>query len=317
MSILETQSLSIGYSGNIIQVDLNLSVDKGQVISILGPNGVGKTTFIKTITGIQPRESGEILINGRELKDHNARQLAKLVSVVLTEKPPAQNLTVFELVSMGRHPYSSWTGQLSDSDTDAVNAALEQTRVTDLTQNRLFELSDGQMQMVMIARALAQETDIIILDEPMAHLDLKNSLDIAQMIQEIGQTGRTVILSSHNWRLCTLISDQMWLFNLGAPVVTGKPEDLIVLGELHKTLGLKSDYDLITGTHFTLTENASFQIIGNDPQIIYWTGHALHKAGYNISDSGSEKIEASAFEWSYKEQTFFSIDALITFLQSL
>ncbi len=320
MSAIETKKLSIGYSTPVLE-EIDLAAEQGQVISILGPNGAGKTTFIKTLSGLISPLKGEALIDGYPVTQYHHRDLARKLSLVLTEKPPTRNLTVWELVSMGRHPYSEWTGLLKEQDKQIVKESLNLTQTIDLSQIKLFELSDGQLQMAMIARAIAQDTDLIVLDEPMAHLDLQNSLEIAQLIKKIAKEGKTVILSSHNWRLCSQISDLFWLFNPVGPIVTGFPEDLIVQGELHKTLHLKSDHNLMTGTNFSRTDLNSFHVTGSDPVICYWTTHALQREGYNVSDEASNVVRAELSEYTIKldqgEEKFKTLHELIKCIKQL
>ena len=177
-SIIKTINLSIGYQNkknvSCIAKDINLSLYKGNLICILGENGIGKSTLLRTLTKVQPKLSGEILFEGRKLETISNIELAKKMSLVLTEKIPESNLTVYELIALGRQPYTNWLGNLTIEDKNHIQLAIKQTNIKDIIDKKHYELSDGQLQKVMIARALAQNTEIITLDEPTAHLDIHN-----------------------------------------------------------------------------------------------------------------------------------------------
>lgn len=252
MRAIEIQDLAIGYQTakktSKLQWDMNLQVDKGQMVSIIGQNGVGKTTLIKTIMGLIPALKGKILLSGKTFNDIGFEEMSRMISVVLTEKAFATNLSVWELVSMGRHPYSNWLGLLSKEDREMVEWAITETQINYIAEKRLGELSDGQLQKALIARALAQDTEIVILDEPTAHLDLNNRIEIYQLLRTITDQGKSVLISTHEIQISSQLSDRLWLFNFNEPVVDGKPGELIKSGKVHHALNLDPDrYDLISG----------------------------------------------------------------------
>ena len=202
MKLIHTQSLAIGYiegrTNKVLQENINLSLSSGEIISLMGQNGVGKTTFIKTLSGLHKRISGSVYHQDRLIDEFSKSSLAKQISVVLTEKPFAAHLSVIELIALGRHPYSNWLGRLSTSDKQAIDLAISQTNIDYLARKKLYQLSDGQFQKVMIARALAQETDLIILDEPTAHLDLSNKIEIMLLLKSIAGSGKGVLIATHD-----------------------------------------------------------------------------------------------------------------------
>ena len=155
-----------------IAENLNLNLQAGKLIALIGANGIGKSTLLRTITGIQKPLHGTVLLNNKKITSYEPLALAQNLSMVLTEKLPPSNLTVFELVALGRQPYTNWIGTLSDVDIQIVQDAIELTQIAHLSQKKHYEISDGQLQKVLIARALAQDTPLIILDEPTTHLDL-------------------------------------------------------------------------------------------------------------------------------------------------
>ena len=237
MALLDISNLSIGYPpGKKLMEEINLSLDHGQLIGLVGQNGVGKSTLIRTICGLQPKLSGKVFLIGDQIEELPAKEIAKKISVVLTGRPESLNLSVLELVALGRHPYSGWLGNLESSDREKIEEAISLMEINYLAKKRLYELSDGQMQKVMIARALAQETDLIILDEPTSHLDLKNKIDVLQLLQKIAKSGKGVLISTHEIQLSAQVCDLFWCMDFGQKMLVGEPEILIQSGELQDYL---------------------------------------------------------------------------------
>ena len=239
-ALLHIDSLSIGYKKRknqrqFIQQDLNLTVNKGEMICLIGPNGCGKSTLIRSIAGLQPSFSGEIYIGGKAISTQNNRNRALLLSLVLTDKVETGNLTVFDVVAIGRQPYTNWFGKLSPNDKDLVWNALEQVHLTSFAERYLHELSDGEKQRVMIAKALVQETPLIVLDEPTAHLDLPNRVEIMLLLKNLAkQTSKAIILSTHELDLALQIADTIWLMQQSKGIEVGTPEELISNGSLQQ-----------------------------------------------------------------------------------
>ena len=214
--ILETQNLSIGYRDKKtvyeIQKEINLQIQKGEFVAVLGRNGIGKSTLLRTLTKVQNPIQGSVLIDQKEIEDYPFNELATKISVVLTERLPESQLTVFELVALGRQPYTNWVGKLSERDLEKVYEALDQTETREFADKHLYELSDGQLQRVLIARALAQDTEIIILDEPTAHLDMHHTIKIFQLLEKlVKETQKTIILSSHQVNMAIQSANQIVL----------------------------------------------------------------------------------------------------------
>lgn len=229
--ILESQNLSIGYVNKKkpieIQKDINLQIQKGEFVAVLGRNGIGKSTLLRTITKVQEPLGGAVFINQKSLELFSAVELSNKVSVVLTERLPESQLTVFELVALGRQPYTNWMGKLSENDHQKVLNALEQTETLEFAQQHFYELSDGQLQRVMIARALAQDTNIIVLDEPTAHLDMHHTIKIFQLLKRlVEETQKTIIVSSHQVNLAIQMADKIVLIT-EKEVTSGTLKELI------------------------------------------------------------------------------------------
>jgi len=232
--ILKTDQLSIGYLSkkkqNIIASNINISLKKGQLVGLIGVNGIGKSTLIRTLTNVQKPLKGGIFINTKNMHQYDGLELAKVLSLVLTENVSSKNLSVFELVALGRQPYTNWVGSLSEHDIDKVNQALEYTNISNLKDSNCFELSDGQLQKVMIARALAQDTDLIILDEPTTHLDMYHKAYILKLLQKLTQeTGKTILFSSHEIDLAIQLCDTLIVMTKDN-VVYDQPCNLIAKG---------------------------------------------------------------------------------------
>lgn len=212
--ILEVRNLDIGYttkgSNAIIAQEMNFSLSEGELVGLVGANGIGKSTLLRTLTGMQKALRGAVFIKGKSLESYSTFQLATLLSVVLTEPPATKNLSVQELISLGRQPYTNWMGSLSFDDKKAIQFALEATETTGLADRKCYELSDGQMQRVYIARALAQDTPIIILDEPTTHLDLYHRAYILKLLKNLAtETKKTILFSTHEIDLAIQLADKM------------------------------------------------------------------------------------------------------------
>ncbi|MEQ6122741.1 ABC transporter ATP-binding protein [Pseudotenacibaculum sp. MALMAid0570] len=229
--ILETHDLSIGYSDkktvHQIQGNINLKLYKGELIAVLGKNGIGKSTLLRTLTKVQNALSGSILLDGENLERFDLKALSKKIGLVLTERLPESQLTVFELIALGRQPYTNWIGKLQNEDVEKIHWAMGQTDTKELANKHFYELSDGQLQRVMIARALAQDTEIIMLDEPTAHLDMHHTIKIFQLLEKlVKETHKTIITTSHQVNLAIQSANRIILLT-DKEVDSGSREELI------------------------------------------------------------------------------------------
>lgn len=213
-TILSTSNLNVGYHSkghhNIIAANLNLSFEAGKLVALVGANGIGKSTLLRTLTGIQKPLEGNVYLNSKIVHSYEPLELAQNLSVVLTEKLPPSNLTVFELIALGRQPYTNWLGKLSDEDYQKINQAVALTGIEHLLDRKHYEISDGQLQIVLIARALAQDTPLIILDEPTTHLDLPHKVSVFKLLKKLSQeTNKCILFSTHDVDLAIQLSDEM------------------------------------------------------------------------------------------------------------
>lgn len=229
--ILSAQNISIGYQqkkeNTVIADTIHLAFAKGSLIALIGANGIGKSTLLRTLTGIQKPLAGEVLLNNKNITAYSPKELAQNLAVVLTESLPPSNLTVFELVALGRQPYTNWLGSLSPEDLNKVNEAIALTQIEHLRHKKHFEISDGQLQKVLIARALAQDTPLIVLDEPTTHLDLLHKVNLIRLLQQLAaETGKCILYSTHDLDLALQLSDQIVVMTPGN-VVQDTPKNLI------------------------------------------------------------------------------------------
>ncbi|MDT7830275.1 ABC transporter ATP-binding protein [Pricia sp. S334] len=230
---LSVSNLSIGYTSAVIAENIDFSLSEGELAAIVGINGIGKSTLLRTLGHVQPALGGKILIAGKPLKEYSHVQLASRVSLVLTEPVASKNMTVLELIALGRQPYTNWLGRLSAADRTKVGEAIGMLELEALQHRKCFELSDGQLQRVLIARALAQDTAIILLDEPTTHLDLYHKVQILKLLKSIAdQTGKSILFTSHEIEMAIQLCDKMLLVN-GTDNPFGQPCKLIEQRAFH------------------------------------------------------------------------------------
>jgi len=212
--VLRATDLTIGYASKknteAIASAINFSISEGELVGLVGANGVGKSTLLRTLAGMQTELKGSVFLNGTTLKEYSTLQMANQLSVVLTEAPASKNLTVEELISLGRQPHTNWFGKLSEADIEAIEFSLRVTETETLRERKCFELSDGQLQRVYIARALAQDTPLIILDEPTTHLDLYHRAYVLKLLKTLAkETKKTILFSTHEIDLAIQLVDKM------------------------------------------------------------------------------------------------------------
>jgi iron complex transport system ATP-binding protein len=213
-NILTIENLTIGYEQKkqqkIIAKGINFAIKKGTLNAVVGKNGIGKSTLLRTLSKVQKPLAGAIFINKKNSKAYLHQELAKTISLVLTERLPESQLTVFEVIALGRQPYTNWIDSLTKKDLEKIHWAIEQTNLAALQNNRCSELSDGQMQRVLIARALSQDTEIIVLDEPTAHLDMHQTIAIFELLKKLtSSTQKTILISTHEINLATKMCDEL------------------------------------------------------------------------------------------------------------
>ena len=237
-------NLSIGYSHHCVASNLNAQLNNSSLTCLLGSNGVGKSTLLRTLAGFQPILSGDVRIGNASLCNISQKELSQKQSVVLTDKIDARNLTVNEVVAMGRMPYTNFWGRLSDSDHKIVQQCIEMMGLTSLSQQKIHTLSDGERQKTMLAKAMAQQTSIILLDEPTAFLDFKSKAETMQLLSHMAhQYHKSILLSTHDIHLAVLFADQLWLLSRHQPCLQmGSPQQLKGNGVLYSFLDCPPNY---------------------------------------------------------------------------
>lgn len=302
-SILQAVNLSIGYKSKagpkLIAEDLNFGLKSGELTCLLGPNGVGKSTLIKTIMGGLPSLAGEVKLNNLPLQSYKADTLAKELAVVLTDKIGGAQLMVEDLIALGRTPHTNWLGKMSHQDQEKVEEAIIQTNIGYLKKALISELSDGQLQKVMIARAIAQDAGILILDEPTAHLDLVNRFEIMFLLRKIAkESNKAILVVTHDLEIALETADQFWLMTCGAPLITGLPEDLVCQGSINQLLpGKELFFDSAKGKVKLQTPMQKFSIQGNFVKA-QWLAHALVKNGLKLPQSVTIEATEAGFLWN-------------------
>jgi iron complex transport system ATP-binding protein len=285
-SLLTTTHLDVGYPTKpetLLFHKLNLSLRPGQLVCFMGPNGVGKSTLIRTLAGLQKPLRGIVSRPGNQETERN-------IAVVLTDKPGVGNMTAQEVITYGRYPYLSWSIRLTKDDETSIDRAIEATRIAHLRHKKLQELSDGQLQMVMIARALAQETPILLLDEPTAHLDLNNRVEIMNLLRKTArEKNKAVLIATHELDLALQTADWIWLAGENRNLLTGIPEDLVLNGSFDTIFQLKG-FDLKTGkVQHEAWRGVAITLEGEGSDYL-WTKNALERNGFMISGQAAVRI---------------------------
>ncbi len=248
-AIIQLRSLSIGYSlgygkQKLVAEAINQNLHEGEITCLLGRNGAGKSTLIRTISGFQPPLSGEILINGKNLYKLSENERAQSVGVVLTDRTNAGGITVFDLIALGRHPHTGFFGGLKEKDKAEIQASMEKVGIVEKSDAYVSELSDGERQKAMIAKALAQECPIILLDEPTAFLDINSRIETMELLRNLTKKEKKcVLLSTHDVESAVRMADNFWLMAKKYPFTSGSPEELISSGVFDDFFDLSTSSD--------------------------------------------------------------------------
>lgn len=337
--LLEAKNLSVGYtegsSQHILFENIHLELRAGELVCFMGANGIGKSSLIRTIAGLQKSLSNTIIARlapaspsgaheknilphrqaGTKPFDSAQGDRAKKISVVLTDRISTVNMTVEELVALGRYPYLDWNINLTIEDKSIIEQAIYDTHIQSIRDKKLYALSDGQLQMAMIARALAQDTPVILLDEPTAHLDLNNRVEIMNLLRRLARnSGKAILVATHELDLALQTADLIWLAGKDRKLITGIPEDLVLNGAFDEIFQFKG-FDLKTGkVAHEAWRNKSVKLIGEGYEYL-WTKNALERSGYSIHEEAHTRITVKStnmdLTWKVNDTTLNSIQELI------
>lgn len=217
-TVLKINGLTVGYKtskgNNILYSDMDATLKKGELTCLLGKNGTGKSTLLRTLCRLLPPINGSVQVNGKDICQYSMRELSKQIGIVLTDMVRTEDMTAYEVIALGRSPYTGFWGRLSDSDREIIDKSIEQIGISELTDRKMQTLSDGERQKIMIAKAVAQETPVILLDEPSAFLDYASKIKLLQLLHTLTKKmGKTVLVSSHDIEQMLRFSDNVWLLD--------------------------------------------------------------------------------------------------------
>lgn len=318
---IQLSDVTTGYKGNPVTRQINAFLQAGELTCLLGPNGAGKSTLLKTLSAFIPPLSGEIIINGDNLRHIDSSSLARSIAVVLTRRPSTMNMTVEELVAIGRSPYTSFFGGLRGKDREVVDRSIRLVGIDYLRSRNVNTLSDGERQKTLIAKALAQQTNIIFLDEPTAFLDYPSKVEIMKLLYTIArEENKTVFMSTHDLELALQIADKIWLLDKEHGLKIGIPEDLAYqgwLGDYFQRGGLKFNYE--TGVFEIVHDQKGDVRLTGTGKLHNMVSKALKRSGFTtVSGGGGELIEIksgpSGEEIICGGKAMKTIESLITFL---
>ena len=307
--MIEIKNLSIGYKTdkeiNLVLSGINTKLEKGKLTCFLGRNGSGKSTLLKTVLGVLDPIEGEIVIDGKSFSEIAAIDRARLISAVLTDTIRTEHISVFEFVSLGRTPYTNWRGVLSDVDFEKIENAIEICEIDNIRDKIISELSDGQLQKVNIARAICQDTDLILLDEPTAHLDVSNKFKVFEILRKLAiDFNKSIFIITHDLELAFQNSDILWVIDKEGELLSDVTEDLLLNKKVIESfLTSNFEFDYVSGKFLYKRESrVSFVLVGDD-ESSYWTKQALYKNGYGLDSSSIYTLFADGVrkEWILKE----------------
>lgn len=289
-NIYSAKNLTIGYQDGakqfIVHENLSLDIPSGQLISLLGPNGAGKSTLLRTLSGAQMPLGGELTIEGQNLHTLSARKRSKIISVVLTDRTQIGGLSLYELVALGRQPHTGFFGRLSKKDNTIIKQALQDVGMTAFKNRYVAQLSDGERQKGMIAKALVQESPLILLDEPTAFLDIVSRIEIISLLHQLAhKKNRTILLSTHDIEQALILSDQLWLLRPNKGLVCGTTEDVLLNGDMDTLFdNQKILFDTNHGTYYPrITHQKEISLQCDNNILAHWTINAFNRCGYRVS----------------------------------
>ena len=262
----------------------------GELVCLLGPNGAGKSTVMRTLSGMQPVLDGQVLINGTKLDTMSASDRATRIGIVLTERIDVGYLSGYSLVSLGLYPYTDWSGRMGEADHRAVSEAIDAVSARDLAERPISEMSDGERQKILIARVLAQDTEVILLDEPTAFLDLARRVEIVALLRRLAhESDKAILMSTHDLDNAVRNADRIWLMT-GGRVETGIPESLVLNKSFQSAFAGKGiEFDEASGGFRPSHEPVARICFSESGLVATWTTRALQRIGYEVRSEPEAK----------------------------
>lgn len=297
-TVIKAQNISIGYlkskhrDKDTLYNNLSFELHKGELVCLLGANGAGKSTLLRTISASQPILNGNIYLYERDITSFSEKELSQHLGLVLTDKTSTGGLLVRELIELGRYPYTGFFGQLTTNDKDIVQKAMEDVGISHKGSSYMAELSDGERQKVMIAKALAQECPVVLLDEPTAFLDIESRIEIMNLLHDLAmRQSKTILLSTHDIDMALLLADRLWLLSRDNGLISGVTEDMILSGKMdHFFKGENIVFDRYTGNFLPKRANDKKVYLDADGIYYHWTKNMLERHGFSISKDQHEVL---------------------------
>lgn len=315
--LIKIEELSIGYPKREVCKNINATAKRGELIGLCGKNGSGKSTLIRTLLGLQPKLSGRIEFQNENIDSWNLNKRSKEISVVFSRLNRLPALTVYELAALGRLPYSSGFSKITEEENELIENSLEKVGILNLKDRLVTQLSDGQLQMAMIGRALVQDTDLVLMDEPTSHLDIENQFKIFELIYKLSkETNKTFIVASHQIELLIQNANRLWWIDSGE-FYSGFPEQLAFERQIFDKLSQqKIKFDYSEGK-FKFNHKAVNQVSlnSNGNELSYWVRHALERNGFEISENSNLKIDLNQNQIQLNHLKFDTIEELIRYLK--
>jgi len=300
---LRVEELMLAYGDKTILRNLNFEIRPGELACLMGANGCGKSTLLKTISGLRPPQSGAVMIGDRNIHDYEPSERASIVSIVLTERPTLPYMSVREVVALGRLPFATFWGGLDKTDYEKVEWALEVSNLKDLASEFYDDLSDGQKQKVLVARALSQDAPVMLLDEPTTFLDLPRRMDLVLFLKDLAlKTDKAILFSTHDWELVLSMVEKTYLIDDVGRLHCGMPEDLILTGVMDRAFTTTNlELDVNHGRFFPTYTDLTYVVLKGDESLLHtWTEHALTKSGFRVRPEAPFVIEISDGIWIYE-----------------
>ena len=294
-TVISAQDLCIGYrtgkKEKRVHEHLSFELHAGELTCLLGANGAGKSTLLRTLSASQPALEGDLLMMGKSLSDYSEKERSRTIGVVLTDKTFAGGLSVYELVALGRQPHTGFFGRLTKEDKRIVEEAMENVGIAHKAKSYTAELSDGERQKVMIAKALVQECPLILLDEPTAFLDVVSRIEIMHLLHRLAvEQNKAILLSTHDIEQALVLADKLWLLTKGKGLQCGVTEDIILnhhMDELFNHKDIRFDYD--HGVYYpTVNGQKKIFVEAQDNTLLHWTINALNRHGYQCTSTLQE-----------------------------